>query len=402
MKALYFENNLVRIAALKAATVFTADAAFAPFSPLRYGEVPEPTLPNERWLKVRNLSCGLCGTDLHFMFMELDPRCFPAAMPGIGRRYLGHELVAEVTEVGADAGFAVGERVTMRVDWPSCLQMEIDPPCRSCAEGSYMLCENLGQRKMPTDDVGGGFSPYMIFHRTQPFRLPAALNHERALLVEPMAGAVHGVMKRLPRDGDKLLVIGGGTIGLLAVAAAKALAPKARIYCLARYPFQAEAARRMGADGIVTEGKAVFRQVAELTGAAYHRGYFGNEIMLGGFDAIYDSVGNDRSINNALRWLRARGDLVILGINFRPGKIDYTPIWHQELNVTGIDCHASEATGENSFEIAARLLANPAVPFESLITHRFPMDRWRDAVNAFRHKDESRAIKIVLDHEPPR
>jgi threonine dehydrogenase-like Zn-dependent dehydrogenase len=403
MKALYFENNLAKIAALKAASVFSRNAAFAPFSPLRYTDVPEPRLPNTRWLKVRNRSCGLCGTDLHFMFMEMDPACFPAATPGIARKFLGHELVGEVVELGAEvSGLAVGDRVTMRIDWPSCFQMEIDPPCRSCAAGSYMLCENLGKKPLPLVDVGGGFSPCMVMHRTQPFRIPDRLDHDRALLIEPLAGAAHGVMKRLPQNGERALVIGAGTIGLLTVAAAKALAPRASVHCLARYPFQAEAAERMGANSALLEGKDIYRRIAALTGAEYHRGHFGSEILLGGFDVIYDTVGNDRSLRDALRWTRAQGDVVILGINFQPGKIDYSPIWHQEVKVTGINCHAEEEGGETSFEIAARILGDSPTPFESLITHRFPMEKIREAIRAFQHKGQSRAIKVVLDHQPAR
>jgi len=403
MKALYFENKLAKIVALKAASVFSRDAAFAPFSPLRYADVPEPHLPNARWLKVRNRSCGLCGTDLHFIFMEMDPACFPAATPGIARKFLGHELVGEVVELGANAsGFSLGDRVTMRIDWPSCFQMEIDPPCRFCAAGSYMLCENLGKKLLPLVDVGGGFSPYMVMHRAQPFRIPDRLSPDRALLIEPLAGAVHGVMKRRPQNGEKALVIGAGTIGLLAVAAAKTLAPQSSVHCLARYPFQAEAAERMGANSALMAGKDIYRRVAALTGAEYHRGHFGNEILLGGFDVIYDTVGNDRSLRDALRWTRAQGDVVILGINFQPGKIDYSPIWHQEVKVTGINCHAEEEGGETSFDVAARILGDSPTPFESLITHRFPMEKFREAIRAFRQKNQSYAIKIVLDHQPAR
>jgi hypothetical protein len=60
MKALYFENDLLRIMALKATSKLNRLAALGPFSPLRYEEVPEPSLPNQRWIKVRNQACGLC------------------------------------------------------------------------------------------------------------------------------------------------------------------------------------------------------------------------------------------------------------------------------------------------------------------------------------------------------
>lgn len=399
MKALYFDNSLPKIAALKLASLVDKYAALGPLSPVRFAQVPEPALPNDRWLKVRNVACGLCGTDIHFIFMDMDPRSFSAATPGIARKFLGHELVAEIVEVGADVGdWRVGQRVTMRIDWPSCFQMEIDPPCRQCAAGNYMLCENLGKKPLPLRDVGGGFSTSMVMHRTQPFAIPPELSLDRALLLEPTASALHGVKKATVAPGDKVLVIGAGTIGLLTVALLRQLAPEADIACLARYPFQADAATKLGATRIFTGGKEQFAQFAAATDATYARGMLGNEILLGGFDVIYDTIGNDATVNMSLRCVRGGGQVVLLGINFSPGKIDYSPIWNQEIRVTGINCHATEATGQTSFELAADLLKKPDFAVESLITHRFPLDRYKDAVKAFTNKRESKAVKIVLEH----
>ena len=98
MKSLYFENNLARVVALKIASRIDRYAALGPLSTLRRAEVPEPEIPNARWLKVRNRACGLCGTDLHFMFMELAPKGYAAALPGVAVKDLGHELVGEVVE----------------------------------------------------------------------------------------------------------------------------------------------------------------------------------------------------------------------------------------------------------------------------------------------------------------
>jgi threonine dehydrogenase-like Zn-dependent dehydrogenase len=399
MKALYFDNDLKKILAVKVASAFSKNAALGPLSPVRYGDVPEPAIPNGRWMKVKNKVCGLCGTDIHFIFMELDPKTFSAAVPGIERKFLGHELLGEVVELGDEVkDFSVGDRIALRIEWPSCKQMEIDPPCEPCASGSYMLCENLGVKDLPMRDLGQGFSPVMVLHKSQPFKLPDELPDERAILLEPTASALHGVMKRLPGAGEKALVLGAGTIGLLAVAVAKTLQPDSFVACVARHKFQIEAAKKMGADAVLS-GKDLYSQAAKATGARKINGYFGNQILLGGFDIIYDTVGNDRSIGDALRWIKAGGDLVILGINFKPGRIDYTPIWQQELKVTGINCHATEHTGENSFEMAAEVLTKTPYPVEELVTHRFPMSRYKEAIKTFLNKNRTGAIKIVLEHD---
>lgn len=399
MKALYFDNDIKKIIALKAASRVNRWAALGPLSPLRYAEVPEPQVPNARWLKVKNQACGLCGTDLHFMFMEMDPQCFVAAVPGISRKFLGHELVGVVDEVGDEVdGVAPGDRVAMRIDWPSCRQLEIEPMCRQCRAGNYMLCENLGQAQLPLRDTGGGFSPAMVMHRSQPFKIPDRLGDERALLLEPTASVVHAVRKAVPAKGDKVLVFGAGTIGLLCVAVAREHAPDAHITCVARYDFQQEAARALGADEVIRPRDDLFETSRRVTGAALHKGLLNNRILLGGFDVVYDSIGNDQSLSTVLRLVRGGGRLVLLGINFQPGKIDYTPIWNQEINVVGINCHATEAKGKTSFDVAADLLAKTDLPVQRLITHRFPMARYKDAVKTFFDKKNAKAIKIVLEH----
>jgi threonine dehydrogenase-like Zn-dependent dehydrogenase len=277
--------------------------------------------------------------------------------------------------------------------------MEIDPMCRQCQSGNYMLCENLGKKPLPTESTGAGFSPYMVMHSTQPFKVPDALSDDEAVLLEPTAVAVHGVLKQTPKPGDSVLIIGCGTIGLLLIAVVKAIEPQAEITATARYDFQSDMARKMGASEVLMSSQPdTYEKIAKKTDARYHQGFFGNKILLGGFDLVYDSIGNDSSINDALRWTRAGGHIVVLGINFKPGKIDYSPLWYQEVNLTGTNCHILNQHGESSFELAANFLADKKIDIQGMITHRFSMDNYKDAVKTFLAKGKHRAIKIVLDH----
>jgi len=184
----------------------------------------------------------------------------------------------------------------------------------------------------------------------------------------------------------------------LTIAATKALAPECDVWCLARHPFQGEAAKNCGATDVTYESKSLYRQIADASGAKYHKGQFGNEILLGGFDIVYDTIGNEQSLHNALRWAKGGGRVVLMGIHFHPGKLDYSPIWNQEVEVVGINCHATEQAGQTSFDMAAGLLADPKFPAGGLITHRFPMDRYKEAIRTFLSKSSSGAIKIVLEH----
>ncbi len=400
MKALWYERNVGKALLVQAGKLFTRNAVFSPLSPFHYGEIPEPSIPNSRWLKVRNRRCGLCASDMHLIFMDVSPRAFPVAVPGESRTYLGHELVGEVVEAGSDVqGVAVGERVAQRIEFSSCNQMEISPPCPRCREGSYTLCENAGSRPLASAHPGAGFSPFMVMHRSQPFRIPESLGDDEAVLLEPTSCAVHAVLRRTPSPGDAVLVVGSGTLGLLTLAAVRALQPEAQVYVCARYPFQAEQAERMGAREVLLGREAVYKAAQRIRGARPLQGPLGNRILLGGFDTVYDTVGSDASVNDSLRWVRARGTVVIIGVNLKPGAFDYTPVWYQEVDLTGVYAHGTEATGETTFQVAARLLSEKRIRVDGMITHRFPVREYRAAIRAFSSKGKSRAIKIVLEHE---
>jgi threonine dehydrogenase-like Zn-dependent dehydrogenase len=231
------------------------------------------------------------------------------------------------------------------------------------------------------------------------FKIPDTLGNDAAVLLEPMACAAHGVLKARAHlvPGARVLIIGGGTIGLLAAAACRTLAPGVEVYVSVRYPSQAKVAEALGAR--VISGKAnLYAETATLTGGRHIKGMFGNEIVLGGFDVVLDTVGGAESFQQSLRLARPGGRVVLLGIDFAPGRIDYSPVWAREIEVTGINCHGIEHDGRSTFEIAAEVLEKtPGLP-ERIITHRFAMDDYRQALTAFVNKRESGAIKIVLEH----
>jgi threonine dehydrogenase-like Zn-dependent dehydrogenase len=400
MKALYFDSDVKRIVLTKALSLVYPNAPLSRFSPVAYAEIDEPDLPGENWVKVKNRMCGLCGSDIHFMFLEIDPKTAPAAVPPIKRKFLGHELVGEVVESGKGAGeFTRGDRVILRIDWPSCYQKEARPMCAQCRQGNYLLCENPGWDGAPPNQ-GGGFSPYMVVHKSQLVKIGPDIPDSDAVLIEPVACSVRAALKRPPAAGERVLVLGAGTIGLTMVMTLKAIAPDAEVWVLARYPHQAEHVRRLGAAGVIS-GDA-YRKTAEVTGGRYFRGMFANEMVIGGFDVIYDTVGNDKSITDSLRWARAGATVVVVGINFVPRHIDYTPVWYQEVGLVGINCHGQETfrgKSMTSFDAALTLYREKKLDFSGMITHTFPMADFRRAVKVFFDKKRHKAVKVVLTHE---
>jgi len=198
----------------------------------------DPHLPCPHWLRVSNRQCGICATDISLLRVDADPRVAIAAEPGLQRIYLGHEAVGEVIEVGAGVTrFSPGDTVVIEarpIGSPNCHTQEIEPVCRQCAAGQSRFCENASLGRGP-NAVGVGWSERYVAHETEVWPVPEGLSDDQASLIEPMAVSVHAVLRALPAPGEKVLVVGAGTIGLLTLQAARALAPDANITVLARY-----------------------------------------------------------------------------------------------------------------------------------------------------------------------
>lgn len=380
---------------------FWRGAYYTSFAPLQVQNLPRQTLPASNWVRVRNHLAGICGSDLHLIYIDGDFRIAPAALPGHSRSYPGHEVVGEVIEVGDDVEeLHVGDRVVLQ-SGPSCLSTGVQPLCRSCAIGNYSLCE-CGNLPGPTP-IGGGWSEEMLLHEQQLFRIPRGISDEQAVLLEPSAVAVHAVLRHLPRPGDHVLVIGAGTIGLLTLQVLRALAPQTRVSVMARHAFQVEQATRLGASYILYP-QDTYETVKLTTGAQLYRGMFGNKMLLGGYDAIYDTIGSKRTLHDALRWTRARGTIVVIGVDLHLMHIDLTPVWYQEINLIGSVAHGMETwpTGTHercsTFAIAAELIETGQIHPEKLITHRFALNNYQHALATATGKSQSRAIKVVFDY----
>ncbi len=382
--------------------LFWHGAYFSSFAPLQVQNLPRPTLPARDWIRVRNRLAGICSNDLHFIYADGDFRIAPAALPAHKYTYPGHEVVGEVIEVGEDAQrVKVGDRVTLQYG-PNCVSQNIQPLCRSCAAGQYSLCEQ-GSFSGP-EQIGGGWSEEMLLHESQVFRVPDELSNEQAVLIEPTSVALHAALRRLPNPGDNVLIVGSGTIGLLILQILRALAPQATISVMARHPFQVEQATRMGAERIIYP-QDTYQEVEKATGAKLYRGMMGNTMLLGGYDVIYDTIGSRRTLHDALRWTRAGGAVVIIGVSLHLMRLDLTPVWYQEVSLIGSQSHGIEQWPLGSqerystFSIAAELMAQGLIHPEKLITHHFALTNFPEALTTASAKSRTRAIKVIFDYD---
>jgi NADPH:quinone reductase-like Zn-dependent oxidoreductase len=243
----------------------------------------------------------------------------------------------------------------------------------------------------------------MLLHEQQLFRLPKELSDEQAVLLEPTAVAVHAVLRHLPQPSDRVLIIGAGTIGLLTLQVIRALASQVKVSVLARHASQREQAKQMGATYLIHPNHS-YGEMQQITEAQLYKGIFGNRTLLGGYDVIYDTVGQCNTLYHALRWARAQATIVLVGVSLHMMHIDLTPIWHQQINLLGSTSHGMETwppqTNQrcSTFDIAAELMAHDRIHPEQLITHHFALTDYKSALITATRKARSHAIKVVFDY----
>lgn len=401
MRTIYVDKDIPKVLAVKALKKVWRGVAFSALSHAHDATIPDPPLPGPRGIRVRNRLCGICASDVSLLMGDAEPTAAPLALPGNERRYLGHEVVSEVTEIGPEVTrFAVGDRVIMDTcfEGANCHSQEIEPPCPPCSANNHALCENrsLGQGE---PGVGGGFGDSYTCHESEVAPVPPDLSDEQIVIAEPMTVGMRAALRRPPAPGEHVLVLGAGIIGLTTAACIKAISPDCHLSVVARHDHQAAAAERAGADEII-RGKDVYEAAARITGAHLYEGMFGTRMLIGGFEVIHDCVGTGRSLTDCLRWARAGGTVVLVGVKIAPVKADLTPVWYQEVNLMGTYAHGGEIfEGEaiSTYDLVFKMIADGRLATEGLMTHRFGLDEWHKAITTTLDKS-SGAIKVALEY----
>lgn len=406
MKTMYLDVSIPRIVLTRVLARFSRAAYLAPTSILHLARLPDPPLPADDWVRVRNSMCGICGSDLHQIFVDADLDVAPVALPSHQRIYLGHEMIGTIIERGAAVHqFQIGDRVVRWGRGDDCMARGRAEVCPACARGHRVLCECASEPRAH-HPIGGGFGDSYITPASTLLHVPDDLSDEQATLIEPAAVAIHAA-SRLDLTGfdqplksrPKILVLGCGVIGYLLIQAIRAFHPACEITALAQFDWQAELACQSGARQTFLTRDDGFTETARLTGAKLY-GKRGNRMLLGGFDAVFDVVGNASTLNNALRWTRAGGTVVLVGVNLHHMHLDVTPVWYQEVNLIGAVGHdVVNWRGENisTFELAMRWMQTGEMNTAGLVTHHFPLDAYRTAFNVATDKQKYQSVKVVFD-----
>jgi len=403
MKALQFDVNTWKFVAAKTLKPVLGNRVFfkGPVKTVELVEIPEPTLPTDEWVKIQTIYCGFCGSDLNLMLLHDSPTASPfTSFPCI----TGHEVIGKIVEKGEKVvGFDINDTVAINPGL-GCATRSINPECPSCAAGRPSNCEKLAEGDLApgmftgiSRAVNGGFAPCLVAHQSQLFKIPTGLSLKAAALTEPVAVALQTVFDNLPAPTDRILVIGGGVIGNLVVQSIRALSPECSIAVIEPSQFAADLALRMGAREIIS-WKEVFRQAARFTGATAYKPMLGSDILMGGFNRIYDTVGNSSTLNKCLRLLVAFGTLSVVGIG-KEVKLDLTPLWLKLQTVKGVYGYGMVSHAGSSrhvFDVALEFMAAGRIDAEALVTHTFQLDDYLEMVNVNMNKGRHKAIKTLV------
>lgn len=393
MRGLIYQVRPVRWAVRRLFGFLTHRVYYASsLSALRlHDNLPMPSLPGPRWVLLKTLLGGVCGTDLALIGQRVHPGSFLnvfSSFPAV----LGHENVAVIAERGsAVTRWKVGQRVCAE---PAigCHGRDVEA-CPPCHAGRFSLCRHGGDDRLPpramiglNSFTGGSWAEYFVVHESQLHAVPNELPDEAAVLVDPLASAAHAVLRREPQPDERVLVCGSGVIALGVIAAIRALGHANEVTVVTRRATHAAIAIRLGADREArlrrgAGGAERYETVAGSLGTVRKSGRFGNQVLLDGYDLTYDCTGSGLGFTDALKWTRSRGTVVLVGTS-GISLVDTTPIWFNELTVLGAngrEIELQEGRRIHAYDLAMEWISGGRLNWRALPVTRYNLGDYRRA-----------------------
>jgi threonine dehydrogenase-like Zn-dependent dehydrogenase len=369
-----------------------AGALASNVAPLRLVEQIDPVPIDGSWSRVEPVLSGICGSDLGLLTGRSSPYLAPlTSMPFVP----GHEVVG--CTLDQLPGLPRGSRVVIDPVL-RCAARGVQA-CPACIAGHTSRCDHIITGRLSAGlqsgfcaDTGGGWSRRMVAHASQLHPVPDSMPDEIAVLVEPLACAVHAVRRITISPGASALVVGAGTVGLLTLLALRKLTDAGEVHVIAKHAHQADRARELGVTQVIgTDSTA--RTLRRSTGALLVEPERGEDYLLGGMDIAFECTGGSAGLNTALRSLRAGGTVVASGMP--SGGVDLTPLWYRELHLVGAYASAvSEEPSRGDFPEAIALAGS--APLAGYVDTRYPLEQWRDALDHATAAGRMGTIKVVF------
>ena len=396
VKALVFHHHLGKEAFAKVAGTIDRRGFVGPYAPARLEEIDEPTPPAPGWVVCDTLVSGLCGSDAKQIVLN-GSRDNPLTALLTFPHVLGHEAVARRRDTG--------QRVVLN-PWLSCGPRGIDPPCPACAEGRYPWCRNFTRGVVPPAlhigncaGASGAHAEAFVAHEGQLFPVPDEIDDETAVLADPVSVSLRTVLLAPPpEDGRPVLVYGSGTLAFAAIALIGHLWPETEVWAVTRPGPRAELALTMGASAVLpSDPEALVEAVAELCGVQTLVPWSGRAWLQDGPAVVYDTIGSVETVETSLRILETGGTLVVSGVE-PPGRFEWTPLYFKELRVVGSNAFGIEevrGVRRHAFEHYFEWVGE-GFDLTPVVTHRFALEDWDEAVLTATHARQTGAVKVLL------
>lgn len=327
--------------------------------PLQFMECPEPEIAEDEIL-VRVRAAGICGTDLKILNNQYPYQ--PPVIPG-------HEFAGEVIRLGAKVNsLQIGDRVTAEMIQAVCNH------CEYCRAGHYALC---GERRGKGMVENGAFAELVSLKATSTYKLPDQLSMEEGALLEPLSCVTHGLLEQgVITAGDRVLIIGLGTIGLLGIQVAKLLGCSVDALGKKGQQKRLELGEKLGA--------TVTAMDFSRTGA-----FLEESLSFKNYDVVVDCAGSESAVNLALHCVKKRGTIIQLGIPKESVIANVGLIAQKEIHWVGALAHT-----DNSWRRSLWMARENKVSLSLLITGIYSFSDWE---KAFLKAGSGTAVKIVIN-----
>ncbi|TDQ41066.1 NAD(P)-dependent alcohol dehydrogenase [Aureibacillus halotolerans] len=324
----------------------------------------ERPVPNAGEVLIKITAVGLCGSDVHYYEHGKIGR-FVVEKPII----LGHEAAGEIVGIGEGVtSLSVGQRVAIE---PGMTCGE----CEFCRDGTYNLCSEVEFLATPPYD--GAFCEYVTMREEVVYPIPDSMSDETAALIEPFSVGLHAVRRGTLTEGETVIIMGMGPIGLMAAANAR-LAGASMIVAVDLEEKRLDMARQFGATHTVNlrEGK-LEEELAHITDGR-------------GVDLALETAGHPDALRQAIQAVRRGGRVVIVGLP--PVDEVSLPVPYMvdsELKLIGVFRY------HHTYPDAIKLLSDGKVDITQMITGKYSLEETGAAFQAAIH-DKANTLKMMI------
>lgn len=324
------------------------------------GEIDEP-VSKDGSVVIDVKKTGICGSDIHY-WMAGGPQ-------GL---VMGHEFCGVVTNPGSREDLKVGDRVTA---------LPISPcgHCRACKSGNPQYCTEVWSKAVGLSLTNpGGLAKKLAVRSDMVLKIPDNVSDEEGAMVEPTAVGLHAVHLANIQIGEKVLVVGGGIIGLVSAMFAK-MAGASYVAISETNEARGEKSVKLGVadEWLDAKNPEMIKNVQEKT--------------QGGFDVVIECCGNSPAITSAMMTTRRGGRIVLVGISFGAVTVPMVNAVLGEINIQG-----AAAYKPDEFQTCIDLMSAKKIDVLKFVDDIISLDEVQKAYERLTSGEDA-AVKILVD-----